>query len=322
MGMGTSGLKFIKNLTGGGNAVATLWETASGQQIIMKRSEEKSRIRREYQAIRFLRQQGFRNIPEPLGYHPGEAVYRLVNGVTVSVHQAKEGEINQLVTFINQLAWLSKKQHLSWRQPAVEAVFSVKSLVSQIEKREKQLLKLPYESKLTGEMRNFLLSDFCELKKAINAKITPSRTGLRVLSPSDFGFHNVLKAPDGKLVFLDFEYFGWDDPAKLIADTLLHPRMNLPAGLKQRLLDGLLAALPDDPTLPARLRIFYPLLSLKWCLILLNEFVPEKFRRRKQAAGGRLDFDVVRQVQLTKARDMLKRTIKEYRKFPYEINAN
>ena len=53
-------------------------------------------------------------------------------------------------------------------------------------------------------------------------------TNARTLSPSDFGFHNTLRRPDGELAFLDFEYFGWDDPAKTITDFLLHPGMQLP----------------------------------------------------------------------------------------------
>ena len=42
----------------------------------------------------------------------------------------------------------------------------------------------------------------------------------RSLSPSDFGFHNAIRRADGRLAFVDFEYFGWDDPAKLVADFL------------------------------------------------------------------------------------------------------
>ena len=44
----------------------------------------------------------------------------------------------------------------------------------------------------------------------------------RCLSPSDFGFHNALLrgrpgVPGARdWVFLDFEYFGWDDPAKTV----------------------------------------------------------------------------------------------------------
>ena len=47
------------------------------------------------------------------------------------------------------------------------------------------------------------------------------------LSPSDFGFHNALRGNNGKIIFLDFEYFGWDDPVKLCCDTILHPGMRL-----------------------------------------------------------------------------------------------
>ena len=45
---------------------------------------------------------------------------------------------------------------------------------------------------------------------------------MQVFSPSDFGFHNALLKDNGKLCFLDFEYFGRDDPVKLMADFIWH----------------------------------------------------------------------------------------------------
>ena len=50
----------------------------------------------------------------------------------------------------------------------------------------------------------------------------------RCPSPSDFGFHNALRQPDGRLRFLDFEYAGWDDPAKTIIDFCNQPDLLLP----------------------------------------------------------------------------------------------
>ena len=50
----------------------------------------------------------------------------------------------------------------------------------------------------------------------------------RVVSPSDFGFHNALRTEDGRLAFLDFEYAGWDDPAKLVCDFELQPAVPAP----------------------------------------------------------------------------------------------
>src|SRR6202040_3710161 len=57
----------------------------------------------------------------------------------------------------------------------------------------------------------------------------------RSLVPSDFGFHNSLRRMDGTLAFVDFEYFGWDDPVKLTADILLHPGMSLGDAQRARL---------------------------------------------------------------------------------------
>ena len=56
----------------------------------------------------------------------------------------------------------------------------------------------------------------------------PLDTQESVLSPSDFGFHNALLGPDGKLCFIDFEYAGWDDPAKLICDFFCQPQTPVP----------------------------------------------------------------------------------------------
>ena len=57
----------------------------------------------------------------------------------------------------------------------------------------------------------------------------------RCLSPSDFGFHNAICDVNGVYHFVDFEYFGWDDPAKMICDFILHPGMDLPNKYKKTL---------------------------------------------------------------------------------------
>ena len=50
----------------------------------------------------------------------------------------------------------------------------------------------------------------------------------RCVSPSDFGFHNALRTPDGRLAFIDFEYAGWDDPAKTVSDFFCQPECPVP----------------------------------------------------------------------------------------------
>ena len=130
------------------------------------------------------------------------------------------------------------------------------------------------------------------------------------LSPSDFGFHNALRRPGGRMVFLDFEYFGWDDPAKTVSDFLLHPAMNLTTQQKKAFAAGF-------ARIAWRVQTLYPLYGLKWCLILLNEFLPEHLHRRKFAAFENFDRDAVLSAQLNKAREMLSRIHREFAAFPY-----
>ncbi|MEM6797570.1 MAG: hypothetical protein AAF725_26620, partial [Acidobacteriota bacterium] len=106
----------------------------------------------------------------------------------------------------------------------------------------------------------------------------------RRLSPSDFGFHNALQDPEGRWSFVDFEYFGWDDPAKTLCDLLLHPRAGVPRRRRKSLVQARLRALPGDLTLPHRLRAGYPLFAIQWSLILLNEFLPRERQRRRLAS--------------------------------------
>jgi hypothetical protein len=86
-------------------------------------------------------------------------------------------------------------------------------------------------------------------------------------------------------VFLDFEYFGWDDPAKMVSDFLMHPGMSLSLSAKQRFLSGILDRCDFATNFKSRLNGVYPLWGLKWTLIMLNEFVPEHLRRRRFALG-------------------------------------
>jgi thiamine kinase-like enzyme len=161
---------------------------------------------------------------------------------------------------------------------------------------------------------------WCELKlksdgQSFSAELKPHE---RTLSPSDFGFHNALRRPTGQIVFVDFEYFGWDDPAKMISDFLLHPAMDLSDVLKGRFLDNIFQGYQDYPHLAGRVAMVYSLWALKWCLILLNEFVPEHLGRRGFASERPLNESELQSQQLSKARRMLRDVMDNYQHFPYQ----
>ena len=140
----------------------------------------------------------------------------------------------------------------------------------------------------------------------------------QTLSPSDFGFHNAIRTDTG-LVFLDFEHFGWDDPAKTISDFVLHPAMDLSKDLKQRFISRSISAMVESGALAQRLPVVYPLFGLKWCMIFLNEFLKEGLERRQFATGTMLAVDTLQAGQLVKTKNMLQQIAGEYEHFPYNL---
>ena len=96
-----------------------------------------------------------------------------------------------------------------------------------------------------------------------------------IISPSDFGFHNIV-VNNGINYFLDFEFSGWDDPAKLYCDFILQPKFPIPYTfhklLKERLINKDYIYLYEK-----RINILYKLLEFKWHTIKYSFFNENKY---------------------------------------------
>ena len=112
----------------------------------------------------------------------------------------------------------------------------------------------------------------------------------RCVSPSDFGFHNaLLRAADNTLVFHDFEYAGWDDPAKVVGDFMHQPRVPVPATELGHVLTGVADAVGLDADGVARVRRLLPVYGVKWACIVLGPLLPVAAERRAHAGEGPAD---------------------------------
>ena len=94
----------------------------------------------------------------------------------------------------------------------------------------------------------------------------------RCISPSDFGFHNAIMTAKG-VRFIDFEFAGWDDPAKTTLDFILQPHVPVwgqgsPLSI---VWDQELQASID-----ARCQVLGPILRLKWACIILSALNPSR----------------------------------------------
>jgi hypothetical protein len=126
----------------------------------------------------------------------------------------------------------------------------------------------------------------------------------RCLSPSDFGFHNALWASESGVKFIDFEYAGWDDPGKMVADFFCQPACPVPSEFFEEFASAVAARTSNPDRSLCRFRLLLPVYRLKWCCILLNDFLPAGGNRRRFAASGTEEKERKAQ-QLRKARAAL-----------------
>lgn len=313
-------------LAGGRNSRVFRAQLDSGRVVAVKAcfrhpNDPRDRAGAEFDALELMWQGGFRDVPQPISLNRGTgiALYEFIPGAAPGSIRA--ADIDALVSFLGRLRKLAQQPEAKKIGTASEACFSVAEMVEILRRRRARLTAAEAGAKRLAALHAFLRE---ELDPALEQFAQWSRERLprggftrelplagRTLSPSDFGFHNAVRQREGGIVWLDFEYFGWDDPAKMIVDFLLHPAKPATAAMKRRFTAGILAHFADQPTLRRRVEAVFPLFGLKWCLILLNEFLPVDLQRR-QFARSTLDRDIAQARQLAKSRAMLRRIQRQY----------
>jgi len=285
----------------------------------------------EFASLQFLWDNGLRCIPRPIvaPREQGCAIYEYLDGRHIPSEEVTTGDIDEAVAFLVRLKELKSAKGSDQIAPASEACFSGQAIVDNIEQRLSRLSAIQGDEEQLIALHRFLTEDFIpaldEVVRWCRACFDQSQMSFvselpaeeRTLSPSDFGFHNALRLGAGRIVFLDFEHFGWDDPAKMVSDFLLHPAMLLCETLKQRFVAKILSSFEDCAQLEQRIQAVYPLFGLKWCLILLNEFLPEHMLRRRFAGTSDFDRATLCSEQLTKATQLLQRIKREHGHFSY-----
>lgn len=313
----------VEQRMGGGNN--RLFRVTVGQRHYAlkeyppRTGDARDRLGTEFGALRFLERCAIGNVPKPIAAdrEKGVALYEWIDGSAVV--DATEADVDAALAFMALVHECRNAPGAAALPLASEACLSPMDIVEQVGRRFERLKEV---ARSEPKLAEFLDSNYAPAALAVETWARREYAALgwtfnrpieppdRSLSPSDFGFHNAIRGAGGGLTFVDFEYFGWDDPAKLVADFLLHPGMRLSTDCYERFRTGALRIYGDKGAFATRLAIVYPLYGLRWCMILLNEFLPERWEARRRT-GRHVDRNAATAGQLEKARQRIS-TVRQY----------
>jgi len=307
-------VKKCERISGRGNSRIYKLTAVDDEQYALKMYpdsslEGRTRLKNEFNAFRFLRANGFSSIPHAIRKEDNLNIglYSWVGGQPVDV--PGHGDLSQAVEFVHWLHDISKTSQYPADERATEACLSARGLVNQVDARFIRLQSVALNHSALAEFLNRLFRPLWQdiVQNLFQTWPESSRekdldSKYRILSPADFGFHNALKK-NGEITFIDFEYFGWDDPVKLAAEFLWHPAMELNAKLSEIWKNSMLDIFRSDPCFEERLNAATPFYGLRWALIILNEFLSGFDERRRNACkADSYDLQQVRKNQLKKAK--------------------
>lgn len=317
MEKGTAVLAVTPVRVGGNNRTYRV-ETGSGRYLAKEYfshpGDTRDRLGAEFGFSQFAHELVSGSVPRPFARDNKArlAIYEYVDGRHLRPSDIGESEIDQAVMFFKALNSPLARRAASQLPLASEAVFSLAGHLQLIRRRIELLGAVAGEgdvdreaieliAEMTERWSEFTVRAERQMRDAGCDPLEELPEGERCVSPSDFGFHNALRRPDGRLCFLDFEYAGWDDPSRMISDFFCQPEVPVPQCYLNRFVDGCLHEMPGHEHLRERASILQALYAFKWCCIALAVFLPISMARRK-FANPDIDCLESKRVQLGKAK--------------------
>jgi hypothetical protein len=315
--MGEAGLTAefsLERMRGGGNNRVFRLSCSDGKLALLKAyfsapTDCRDRFEHEHAFYRHLERSGIFQTPKALGWDAEMRVglFEFVTGPKLSPGEVAACHVSECARFFSTLNRARRESTATDLPLASEACFSLRDHAQTIGKRVHRLLRLEAEPEACPDALELIRARLLPLWKQVREALESTEGSsallaapLRCLSPSDFGFHNAICSPRG-LLFFDFEYAGWDDPAKMACDFFCQPDIPAPPHTLAQFLEE--TRLPEwhADAYTARVQALLPAYRIKWACIILNVFLKDASLRRAFADSDLLA-EPARRAQLAKAR--------------------
>ena len=285
-----------ERITSGRNSEVWRLSNDNGQWILknyhQNPGDQRDRLGTEFRFLSFLLKHNVSCVPEPIGMDSQKkcALYSFLSGERP--HKITKRHIKLAADFIREINQYKNEESAKDLRPASDSCFSVRDHLNLVSTRIDRLSYFVSGTEVENKANIFVREQILPMWEVIKKRVidgmplkeidVPIKSTSWILSPSDFGFHNTLEY-NGSLSFIDFEYAGWDDPAKLLCDFACQPEIPASKAQSEFFVNELIKDFPEGEAIASRVAILLPVHRLKWCYILLNEFLPVNLQRRLHA---------------------------------------
>lgn len=315
--------RLIEPIHRGGNNQIFLVDCKNKQFILKKYfqhpEDKRDRLNNEFNFLQVTHGRVLDQTPKAFSKADSSnaALYEYIEGKTIAnTSEVTQSLITQAAQFIANLNIHDTPTLEKLLAPASEACFSINEHLNKIDFRIEELIQIKPQNQNDLEF-NQTLDEIILLWAKVKASvirccqiesIDPDQElplNERVLSPSDFGFHNAIIRPNQTVAFIDFEYAGWDDPAKLVGDFFAQVAIKIDSRHLNLFLKIAFGKSQNYELIQKRVNLLLSAYKIKWCCIVLNIFLPKHLARR-QFSSPKLHIAELKKTQLYKARKLLK----------------
>jgi Phosphotransferase enzyme family len=293
----------LTKLSGGKNNRVFRVDVDAGEPLILKHyftdsRDPRDRLAAEWGFISYAWTRGVRTIPAPLAIDAAArcGLYSFAPGRLLAPEHIAATHIEQAIDFV--LAINKPPRETAALQPGSEACFSIAQHIDAVERRVARLNLLDAAAPLREQAEQYIATQLRPAWNLTKARIEQASrsSGVnltseiaiseRCISPSDFGFHNAIVDANDHATFIDFEYAGSDDPAKLVCDFFCQPAVPIPLDYFDPFVTRIVAGLGSSNQTAARCHLLLDAFRIKWACIILNDFLPVGAARRAFADTG------------------------------------
>lgn len=251
----------LRKITGTNNQIKIFRKNNQVEKKYINPFNKHERYLKEVKFLEFFKKKRVSNIPEIIqkdGINLS-IKYKFIKGIKYRRKKLKFNDIKKIFYFIKKINKYKTNDQFTF---AKEFTSSSEEYFKRLKKKIKNIKNKYYFNRI-----NIKFNQLC--KKKYFKKLYKFSEKNKILSPCDFNVNNIL-IDKKKLKFIDFEYSGYDDIAKIFAVFFTQPDTNIDYySIKKNLYK--IIFLNDKQKIINNIEYLIPVCYLNWCLILYNQ---------------------------------------------------